>query len=40
MKIHVAVDEDKKKLKARAKDEKKYSPDEIEAVVRAWGRGL
>ena len=40
MKIPVAVDEDKKKLKARAKDKKKYTPDEIDDAVRAWARGL
>ena len=40
MKIPVAVDDDKKKLKDRANDKKKYSPDEIENAVRAWARGL
>lgn len=40
MKIHVAVDEEKNKLKDRANDENKYSPDEIESAVRALARVL
>lgn len=33
-------DADVKKFKDRTKDKTKYTPDEIEAAVRAWARGL
>lgn len=40
MKIHVAVDEDKKKLKDHTKDKKKFTTDEIEDAIRILAERL